>query len=429
VDADGRQATAGAAAAGGGAGWVRRVGPWVGIGTSPAALMMGGGVAEGAEGVALALTLVAGVAALVALAVTQGVLGQRRRADLGVLAAGPLGTEGARRVAAIAMLGMMVGWFGVNVGVAGVAAGRLLGVPEGAGMALVAALALATVWRGVGALSWAALAAGAATVVLCAWGLHLAADAHGLGLSSARTAEDPVGPWAGASLVVGYGAAFALRTPDFTRDLARPRQVLWCGLAGLAVPLTAFALAGAALQAATGTWDVADVLETLASPAVAYLFVAVGFFGSIMTNIWSGGLALAQAASARPGAASRRRRPGQHAAMVAVTGAGLLLAVAGFREEMLGYLIAMAILAPGLAVLCWLAWRRLRAAPPGWRVPGLAVWAASAATGLAVEAAGWGWGAPAAATVALLGGLRMPDAVGETHGVVARAGRARGGVR
>ncbi|HWH13558.1 MAG TPA: hypothetical protein VNT51_02355, partial [Miltoncostaeaceae bacterium] len=353
------------------------------------------------------------------------VLGQRRGADLGLLAAGPLGHAGARRVAALVMLGMMVGWFGVNVGVAGVAAGRLLGMPDAAGMAAVAALALATVWRGVGTLSGAALAAGAATVVLCAWGLHLAAGAHGLTLASERTAADPAGPWVGVSLVVGYGAAFALRTPDFTRELARPRQVLWCGLAGLALPLTAFALAGAALQAATGTWDLAEVLQALASPTLAYLFVAVGFFGSIMTNIWSGALALAQAASPSPG-----RALGQRPAMVVVTLAGLALAVSGFRDEMLRYLVAMAILAPGLVVLCRLAWRRLTVAPPGWRVPGLTVWAASVAAGLAVEGAGWGWGAPAAATVALLGGLRIPDPVGETPSVVPGGGRSPGpGVR
>lgn len=371
-------------------GWVRRIGPWVGIGTSPAALMLGGGLAEGMEGAALVATLLAGTALLVALAVGQGVLGQVRRLPLTGLTALPLGTAGSRRVAALAMLLMMVGWFGVNVGVAGVATARLLGVPEAAGVALFAAVALGTVWRGIASLSWAALTAGCATVILAGWGLHLASEGHDLALSSARTATDPIGAVQGVSLVIGFGAAFALRTPDFTRDLERPRQVAWCGLAGLGVPLVAFAAAGAALQAATGTWNLADVLEGLSSPLAAYLFVAVGFFGSVMTNIYSGALALTDA-TALP----------HRAAMVTVTAVGTLLAATGFSDRMLEYLVGMAIVAPGLAVLCWTAWS---GGPPGpavtWRTAGLAVWGTSVAAGLALQAAGTGAGAAGAVLVA-----------------------------
>ncbi len=42
----------------------------------------------------------------------------------GWLMAEPLGEVGSRRTASVAMLLMMVGWFGVNVGVAGVAVAR-----------------------------------------------------------------------------------------------------------------------------------------------------------------------------------------------------------------------------------------------------------------------------------------------------------------
>ena len=110
-------------------------------------------------------------------------------------------------------------------------------------------------------------------------------------------------------LVVGYGAAFSLRTPDFTHDLGRPRQVVWCALAGLAIPALAFTLAGAALQAVTGTWDLADVLRDLGSPEIAYLFAALGFTGSVLTNIWSGALSLTDAS----------RGVGDRAALTAVT--------------------------------------------------------------------------------------------------------------
>jgi purine-cytosine permease-like protein len=365
--------------------------------------MAGGGLAEGTEGATLVAALLLGVAALTALAVTQGMLGQRLRMPLAGIVAGPLGVEGSRRVASLVMLAMMLGWYGVNVDVAGTATARLVGVPDRAGMVLFGVLTLATVWRGVGALSWAALTAGLATVVLAGWGLHLAAADHGLAPTSARTATEPIGPVAGASLIVGFGAAFALRTPDFTLGLARRRQVLWCGLAGLAVPITGFCLAGAALQAATGTWNLADVLRGLGSPTAAYLFVAVGFLGSVMTNVWSGALAL------------RGAVPLEHRRALVVTAvAGLAIAATGFSDRMLGYLLAMAIVAPGLAVLCWFAWRRLTVAPAGWRAFGLAAWLSSIGAGIAASVTGFVPGPPVAAAVAAVLGLHLVPRVRQT---------------
>ena len=76
-------------------GWLRRLGPWVGIGTSPAAMMMGGGVGEGLRGGELVAALATGVALLTLLAGGQGILGQRTGRTLASLTAGPLGGEGA----------------------------------------------------------------------------------------------------------------------------------------------------------------------------------------------------------------------------------------------------------------------------------------------------------------------------------------------
>ena len=235
-------------------GWLRRLGPWVGIGTSPAALMTGGGVGEGLRGAELVAALLVGVALLGCLALTQGLLGQRTGKTLAALTAGPLGETGSRRTASVVMLLMMVGWFGVNVGVAGVALARLMDVPDVAGVVVFAVVMLGITGFGLGALSWVALGAGLATTGLAVYGLHLAFADHDVTLSGGHAGSDPIGFVPAVVLVVGYGAAFSLRTPDFTHDLRRPRQVVWCALAGLMIPTFLFALAGAALQAVTGTW-------------------------------------------------------------------------------------------------------------------------------------------------------------------------------
>ena len=373
-------------------GWLRRLGPWVGIGTSPAALMMGGGVGEGLRGGELVAGLIVGTALLTTLAAGQGILGQRTRLPLASLTAGPLGEAGSRRTASLVMLAMMLGWFGVNVGVAGVALGRLIGVPDLAGIVLFAVVMLAVVGYGLGALSWSALLAGLATTGLAVYGLRLAFDEHDATLSGGFAGGEPIGFLPAVALVVGYGAAFSLRTPDFTHDLARTRHVVWCALAGLAVPVLAFGLAGATLQAATGTWDLADVLRDLGSPTIAYLFVALGFTGSVLTNIWSGALSLADAAP----------RVSHRAALVAVAVAGTALAAGGFADLMLPWLTVMALAAPGLVVVC--AIHVVRGGEPraGWGAAGLGAWGAGFASGLALDLAGSPLALPAAAIVPAL---------------------------
>jgi cytosine/uracil/thiamine/allantoin permease len=252
-----------------------------------------------------------------------------------------------------------------------------------------AAAMLAVVWAGVEWLSWSALAAGVASVALAAYGAWIALGDRNVSLTGDGHPAHPVGFAQSVALVVGYGAAFALRSPDFTRDLARARQVLWCALVGMALPVAAFATTGAALYLTTGTWNLADVLRGLGSPTVAYLFVAVGFTGSVMTNIYSGALSLTDAL---PGAGHRR-------ALVAVTLAGTALATLGFSRWMVGYLTVMALAAPSLiAVICVHA---LRGGAPrrGWSVPGLAAWGAGFGAGLALHLAGSSLGMPVSLAV------------------------------
>src|SRR5207302_2440013 len=226
-------------------------------------------------------------------------------------------------------------------------------------------------------LSWSALAAGVASAALAAYGAWIALGDRNVRLIGDGHPAHPVGFAESVALVVGYGAAFALRSPDFTRDLARARHVVWCAAVGMALPVAAFATTGAALYLTTGTWNLADVLRGLGSPTIAYLFVAVGFTGSVMTNIYSGALSLTDSLP----------RAGHRRALVAVTLAGTALAALGFSRWMVGYLTVMALAAPSLiAVICVHA---LRGGAPrsGWNGAGLAAWGAGFGAGLALHIA------------------------------------------
>jgi purine-cytosine permease-like protein len=264
-----------------------------------------------------------------------------------------------------------------------------VGVPDVAGVVAFAALMLAVAGRGLGVLSWSATVAGVATVVLAAWGLHLAFADRALTLSGDAAGRNPTSILTGVVLVVGYGSAFSLRAPDFTHDLGRRRQVLWCALVGLAAPVLVFGLAGAALQAATGNWDLADVMRDLGSPELAYLFVAIGFTGSVLTNIWSGGLSLTDALP----------RVSRRAAQVWVACVGAVIAAAGFAELMLPWLAIMALAAPGLVAVCLIHVLRGGRTTPGWGMTGLASWGAGFACGIALFLAGSPLALPGAAAI------------------------------
>lgn len=356
-------------------GWLRRLGPWVGIGTSPAALMVGGGVADGNEQWRLVLAVVVGTAVLTGLAVAQGVLGQRRHARLRTLAASALGRQGGRRIGSPVLAVMMVGWFGFNTSVAGTGLARLVHVPSRAGMLIFAAAMLAVAWHGLNALSWVALAAGAATVVLAVDGLRIALSDHTGPLLGDGFSATELGVVPAIAVMVGYGAAFALRTPDFTHDLERPRQVVWCALVGLAAPLLAFALAGAILEITTGTWNLVEVLERLGSPTVAYAFVALGFTGSVLTNLHSGALSFEDAI---PALTHRR-------ALLIVAAAGTALATLDFADSMIGFLTAMALAAPCLIGVLWVDELRGPHRSTGYVATGICAWAVGVGVGVTLR--------------------------------------------
>lgn len=382
--------------------WWRRVGPWVGIGTSPVAMMTGGGIAETNHGWRLVAAAMLGICALAALAAAQGVLGTRRHARFAAVAADSLGPVGSRVVAAPVLAAMMIGWFGFNTALAGAALGQLIHVPARVGVVIFAAVMLGVAWYGLDVLSHAALLAGCATVVLAAGGLHLALADH----TGPLLAQDrPTGSLAiitAVGIIVGYGAAFSLRTPDFTHDLAGPRDVGLCALFGLALPLLAFVIVGAVLQTTTGTWNLVEVLERVGSPAIGYGFMALGFTGSVLSNLHSGAVAFEELMPRR-----------SHRDGLMVTGAlGTALALIDYSDRMIPFLTAMALAAPCLIAVLWMDERRRRRASTPVRMSALLGWGAGGAVGAALAFAARPWALPAGLVVAAVVGALSDRAAG-----------------
>lgn len=374
--------------------WWRRIGPWVGIGTSPVAMMTGGGVAESNGDWRIVVASLGGVVLLCALAWTQGVLGTVRRARFAAVARESLGVAGARWIAAPVIALMMVGWFGFNTALAGAGLGELVGIPHRVGVVLFAGVMVLIASRGLEILSHAALVAGAATVFLAILGLKLALADHSGPLLHHAVPGGTLSMMSAMGVVVGYGAAFALRTPDFTSDLAARRDVLACAVVGLAIPLSVFLIVGAVLQVATGSWNLVEVLRRVGSPAIGYGFVALGFTGSVLSNLHSGAVAVEEIA---PRAS--------HRIGLAVTAvSGTVLALVDYTDRMIPFLTTMALAAPCLIAVLAVDRCRPDEREVAFRPGAVAAWIGGGAVGGVVALVARPWALAAGLVTAGLAG-------------------------
>ena len=354
--------------------WPSRAGACLGIGSAPGALLLGAGIAARQGGVVPILVAVAGLGLVTALLAGQGRLGlappEGAGESLTGLAPTYLGAR-TRTVLAVLLTLVMVGWFGFNMGLGGAATAALLGVPGWAGPLLLGVPTALVAAGGMG--RWnvlAVLATGSALVLTLLVTVRLAAPGVPLGGAVA----DPAGALADIASFIGYGAVFALRAPDFTAGLGRPRDLAWCvGL--LVVPLTLVTLAGAGLYRGTGS---TDLVATLAEGdlALGNVLVALAMIAPTLAALHSASLALG----------SLRPVPTRVAvAVVAVP--GLLLAVLRFDRLLLSWLAVLAAALPALIVpmaVEGVARRRGRAPRqvPVW------TWAPASVVAVALTAAG-----------------------------------------
>lgn len=353
--------------------WWNTAGAWLAIGTSPAALVLGAGVADRHGGPMPLAALLAGGVAMAALLLLQGRFGLRPPHGDGWALAEVLDGYLPRRdrtlVAALMALAM-AGWLGFNAGLGGAALASALDVPRWLGiMALglpLTALALAG-QRRWNALAMVTTAAALALIVMIA--------ARGSpGEQPPITAElGPAGSFlADVAVFVGYVSVFALRAPDFTAGL-RSRADLWACAGILVLPTLVAAAAGTTIALDSGSSDLVGHLRT---SQVGTVLVVVAVIAPCLTAYHSGGLALR----------SVTRLP-ESRAMLLVAAAGLALAIGGFESALLPWLTILAAVLPPLVVpLAWEAWARRRRRREPRRVTA-AAWLPAAVLGIALTVA------------------------------------------
>ena len=341
--------------------WRQRVGIWLGVSINPASLTLGAGLAERVSLDKLAILIPVGTVLLTALVITVGVVGRRYRLPLAGLASRTFGDGAGGRVLNLLMALGMLGWGGFQIGLAGSSLSGLLGSYLWVGMVITAVSIF--ILGSMGVNRWNALV----------WVTALAS--LGVAIISLLVSVDEIGQYPVMALgwgdifwviggIIAYASLFALRSPDFTWDMASDRDVILVGLA-FAVPLILSLAIGALLFQAGGSPNIGDVLAETRYAFLGLLFLVISLLSPAMSGLHSSSLALRQVIPI-----SRKR------AMLLHCGSALLLGITRFDQKVLIFLEWVGAVLPSALVVIL-----LRTAVPLPTRPSRIAWWAGAAAG------------------------------------------------
>ncbi|MEW2355566.1 hypothetical protein, partial [Spirillospora sp. NPDC029432] len=318
--------------------WRSSAGAWLGIGTAPGTLVLGAQVGGRHDGALPLVVLVAGGLVMAALLAAQGERGLRppagENATLAELSPRYLPPATDRAVTGLLALAM-IGWFGFNVGLGGGAVAALTGMPDTAGVLLLAAPIVAVLLAGGGRWNAVALITTLTAIALVAVvAVRLAPDSPPV---AAVPDGGPLLLVADLAGYIGYVSVFAVRAPDFTAGL-RGRYDLWWCVGLLVVPALAATVVGAGVATSSGSTDVVAVLAGPDGLPVANLFVAASVIAPTLAAVHSGVFAVRRFAPRLPDAA----------AVLVLAVPGTVLAATRVDRLMLAWLTLLAAVLPAL---------------------------------------------------------------------------------
>jgi purine-cytosine permease-like protein len=267
--------------------WKLTAGAWLGIGTSPGALLLGVGIAARYGGAVPLFSLLLSILVMALILWFQGLIGLPppigEGKNLTQLAPLYLGSTMQRILGAVIGIGM-IGWFGFNVGLGAAALSALVNLPQWVTTLILGVPVLVFALMGIQSWNWLAAVTTVSVLVLVALvTFELSARSSPLTLR----VGSPANLVADVAIFLGYVSVFSLRTPDFTSRL-KTRKDLFISILLLIVPLVAIALAGVGMQQGTGS---TDLVETLAGPeglAIGNLLITLSVIAPTFTTFFSG---------------------------------------------------------------------------------------------------------------------------------------------
>ncbi|MBN3496616.1 purine-cytosine permease family protein [Arthrobacter pascens] len=345
------------------------------------------------------LAIFLGSVILEVVAIMTGILGQKEGLSTSILARWTgFGRHGSSIIALFISLSL-VGWFGVQSGVAAEGLAKLAPViPAWAWALVVGGAVTAIVIYGFKSMAWTAYITIPAFLLLAGWSIVSELQRHDLGDLVNQPAPGPVlSLAAGTTLVAGGFIVGMVITPDMTRFNRKPSDVIKQTLLGVTLGEFMVAIAGVLLAHALKTNDIIAIV-TSSSGFVGTIIIVAGTIKMNDWNLYSASLGIVNFVET-----VFKKRVSRTSVTIFIGILGSALAAAGILNYFVDFLILLGVTFPPIAGIMVAEyyivkkWRSvlsasapgLPATEPTWVIGTLVVWAASVLIGTFLP---WGVG-------------------------------------
>lgn len=314
----------------------------------------------------------------------ESVAAVEQRLDTVELASSAFGRTGANLVVGLALGVSLLGWFGVQSGVAGASIAKIsqmsfgLSISPALASLFVGLAMMLTAVFGFKYLKWLNFIAVPCKVLLVVYALYIAFQSQSFDVIS-NYRPDPAHKLdflTAIGLSIGFFSVGGVISPDYARHANTRLDAILGSVLGLLPAALGLAACGAMLAIIQNTYDIVEIYAKLGMPVLALSVLIIATWTTNVMNAYSSGLAINQLLH---WPAERR----QTATLIAGV-LGSLLAASGILNNFMGFLMLLTMMVPPIAGVLvsdyWIARSYSAKALSGFNLNGLVAWGAGVAS-------------------------------------------------
>lgn len=368
--------------------WVGLATIWFGGMISVPSLLIGSTLVAGLPFWDALLAGFLGFCVVVAFMSLESVAAVEQRLDTVELASSAFGRSGANIVVGLALGVSLLGWFGVQSGVAGASVAKISQISFGLSISpawaslVIGLLMMLTAVFGFKYLKWLNFVAVPCKVALVVYAVVIAFQSH----SFAVITEYQPNPatridfFTAIGLSIGFFSVGGVISPDYARHAKTRLDAVLGSVLGLLPAALGLAACGAMLAIVQNTYDIVEIYSKLGMPILALTVLIIATWTTNVMNAYSSGLAINQLLHW-----PHEKR--QTATLIAGV-LGSVLAASGILGSFMSFLMLLTITIPPIAGVLvsdyWIARSYTRRSVSGYNANGVCAWSCGVASMLLV---------------------------------------------
>ncbi len=369
--------------------WLGLATIWFGGMISVPALIIGSTLVAGLPFWHAMLAGLIGYSVVVAFMSLESVAAVDQRLDTVELASSSFGRNGANLVVGLALGVSLLGWFGVQSGVAGGSIAKIglisfgLAISPGWASLGIGMLMMLTAVFGFKYLKWLNYLAVPCKVTLVVYAVAVAFQSRSFDVITTYQ-PDPsrkLDFLTAIGLSIGFFSVGGVISPDYARHAKTRLDAVLGSVLGLLPAALGLTACGAMLAIIQNTYDIVEIYSKLGRPILALTVLIIATWTTNVVNAYSSGLAINQLMH---WPIERRRI----ATLIAGT-LGSLLAASGILANFMGFLLLLTITIPPIAGVLisdyWIAKTYVRETKQAYNLNGLIGWGGGALSMLAIS--------------------------------------------